>query len=309
MPNLKIAFYNVENLFDRETASRDPALMNKIRDELRDWTPSIRDKKLRRIGRVIRSLNPDLLGISEIENEHVLKRLAWAADRDRYGVVGHPSPDKRGIDVCFLYDQSKLDVIEGGFNAVAIGFNTRDLVWARFEILNTSQTFIAVVSHWPSRGGNDDRARKAVGKKIHELFLFLRKAYGSDIPILVMGDFNDEPNDPSVKNSLRARDRHSAWQDTSGETLFNASASAVSNSIRGTYNFRGDWLTLDHITLSRNLLDQNSSIKFIDNSENIFAPQWVRKSNGRPRRFGRPASRLDEGGFSDHFAVSIELEV
>ena len=104
--------------------------------------------------------------------------------------MGHPSPDKRGIDVCFLYDQSRLDVIEGGFHAVALGYPTRDIVWARFETLKEKKTFIAIACHWPSRG-NPSSKREKVAVAVRKVAAFLQKAYGPEIPVMLMGDLND----------------------------------------------------------------------------------------------------------------------
>lgn len=304
---MNVAFWNVENLFDHERASRDPDLERKIGDELRRWTADVRDKKIRQLKRVVRSLGPHLLGVSEVENEHVLKRLAKASG-SQYGVVGHPSPDKRGIDVCFLYDKNWLDVVEGGFSAIALGYPTRDLVWARFEIVDTDLTFIAIVTHWPSRS-NPTSTRRTVGRAVHELIRFLRKAYGPGTPFLVMGDFNDGPRNRSVYEDLRARSRQHAWADSSGNTLFNATAYADTASIPGTHYYNSEWNTLDHIAVSRELLRSNAALRLQDGSAEIHAPSWVRKQGGKPRRFGRPNKGLDEGGFSDHFAVSVRLEI
>jgi len=319
MASYKLSFWNVENLFDHQRASRDPDLWNKIKDELKNWTAEVRDKKIQRLGEVLRALDSHLIGLSEVENEHVLKMLAKRGGRlpisdssswrkDRYQVVGHPSPDKRGIDVCFLYDQSKLRVLEGGFHAVAIGYPTRDLVWARFETLAESESFIAIVSHWPSRA-NTSSSREKVGEEVRKLIQFLQRAYGSKMPIVVMGDYNDGPKNKSVWVSLRARDRNAAWADSSGKTLFNATAKATTPKIKGTHWYKGKWSTLDHITVNRRMLQPSSPVELIEGSGEIFAPDWVRKSNGQPRRFGRPKINTDTNGYSDHFAVSIDISV
>lgn len=317
MPSLKVAFWNVENLFDHERASRDPNLWFKIKKEIKGWNARIRDKKIVQLGYVLRAIRPALIGLSEVENEHVLKMLAKKGGQlkpkgnkrseDRFQAVGHPSPDKRGIDVCFLYDQTKLDVVEGGFQAVAIGYPTRDLVWAKFKTKDTGDDFIAIVTHWPSRA-NPSSAREKVAREVRKLILFLKKAYGKQMPIIVMGDLNDDSNDKSVKTELRAQDRNSAWNDKTGKTLFNVTEKAVNSSVKGTHNYQGKWATLDHIIVSRRLLEKGSSVRLKEGSEEIFAPDWVRKNNGTPFRYGRPKKAYNADGYSDHFAVSIVLE-
>lgn len=312
-----MSFYNVENLFDHERASRDPNLWYEIKDELRDWTARVRDKKIVQLGYVLRDIEPGLIGLSEVENEHVLKMLAKKGGKlgasgnrrreDRYHAVGHPSPDKRGIDVCFLYDQTLLDVIEGGFRAIFLGYPTRDLVWARFKTKKKGQTFIAIVCHWPSRA-NEPSTRQKVGRETRKLVDFLQKAYGEDEPIIVMGDLNDEESDKSVKTDLRARNRKAAWDDTSGNTLYNATAGATTPETKGTHYYKGKWATLDHIIVSRRLLENESPLRLKEDSAEIHAPKWIRKSNGAPFRYGRPKKAYNAKGYSDHFPVSVFLE-
>ena len=57
---------------------------------------------------------PSLLGVCEVENESVLKRLADRLNipgRD-YAVVPHASDDARGIDTSFIIDRNELEVLE-----------------------------------------------------------------------------------------------------------------------------------------------------------------------------------------------------
>ncbi len=75
-----IAFWNVENLFDvRDSIRRSDKLQRTLRDELEGWTQDLLDAKVRQLAAIIRQINggagPDLLGVCEVENEHVLGLL------------------------------------------------------------------------------------------------------------------------------------------------------------------------------------------------------------------------------------------
>lgn len=55
---------------------------------------------------------PDVLGLCEVENRHVLEQLATAlapAGR-RYGIAHADTGDERGIDVAFLHDTAVFEV-------------------------------------------------------------------------------------------------------------------------------------------------------------------------------------------------------
>jgi hypothetical protein len=51
---LNIAWWNLENLFDHETAQRDPELKSTLKSELKGWTADIRDRKISQLAIIIR---------------------------------------------------------------------------------------------------------------------------------------------------------------------------------------------------------------------------------------------------------------
>lgn len=82
MPKINIAWWNLENLFDHETATRDDALKSKLKSELKGWTATIRNRKISQLANIIELMfngdGPALLGVCEVENEAVTERLADA---------------------------------------------------------------------------------------------------------------------------------------------------------------------------------------------------------------------------------------
>ncbi len=75
-----LAWWNLENLFDVENSpDRSDKLQRAIGRELEGWDTDVLERKLQQLGRVIRQMNdgrgPDLLGVCEVENKHVLECL------------------------------------------------------------------------------------------------------------------------------------------------------------------------------------------------------------------------------------------
>ena len=81
MPDYSVAFWNIENLFDEEhSPRRTEKLQRTIDRKLRGWTEDVLRRKVSQLGSIIRQTNggrgPDLIGVCEVENEHVLGLLA-----------------------------------------------------------------------------------------------------------------------------------------------------------------------------------------------------------------------------------------
>ena len=74
-----VAFYNVENLFDTVD---DPGIDDAefLPDGKNHWTTDKYHTKIANIAKVIKAMNdgngPDILGLAEVENMHVMKDLA-----------------------------------------------------------------------------------------------------------------------------------------------------------------------------------------------------------------------------------------
>ena len=80
---IKIAFWNVENLFDMvddpHTSDNEFAIGGR-----KNVTEEIYDLKLKNMAEVIDALEADILGLCEIENRFVLEELNRAVDRDYF---------------------------------------------------------------------------------------------------------------------------------------------------------------------------------------------------------------------------------
>ena len=114
-----IGFYNLENLFDtyHDEGKND---YEYLPDGANEWTDFKYQKKLANMARVIRAMRDEnkayhaVLGVSEIENRHVLEDLvAEPAIADaNYQIVHYDGPDRRGVDVALFYRPELFTVLE-----------------------------------------------------------------------------------------------------------------------------------------------------------------------------------------------------
>ncbi|MFZ7128172.1 MAG: endonuclease/exonuclease/phosphatase family protein [Desulfobacterales bacterium] len=312
--NLYFAWWNLENLFDIETAPTRPEWLQKqLGSELRGWSEAVLENKLSQLAGIILAMNdgmgPDFLGVCEVESIQVLEKLAAKlvlSGRD-YGIVHADTQDLRGIDVAFFFDRSRMrpdpDAI---FNRVILKRNaTRDLVQATFTTVE-GNSFIVIGNHWPSRKGGEASSEPYRMMAGETLSYWLERIHAKlgEIPVIVMGDFNDEPYNRSLCEyalSCRSIDRVKSRR-ARNPYLYNLMWPLMGGEI-ATHSFDSTWGMLDQILVNRAGLAK-SGICCEQNSVSIFtAPGMIAK--GAPVRFGRPSESKGYNplGFSDHLPI------
>ncbi len=309
--NIKIGFYNVENLFD--------TIDNPLKAD-DDFTPAGKkaynseryNDKLTKLSRAInntRLFEADILGICEVENLKVMTDLVRQEllASNKYKIVHFESPDSRGIDCGLLYKSSTIKILESDSNQFQLPFSKRSQTRNQLYVLalhkKKKQKIHVFINHWPSRHGNLFESSPKRAKAAAELKQFIEdKTVGNNYPIVILGDFNDYPNNESVLTVLGA--------DTSlnhnNKTLFNTSY-AWQKQGKGTYNYKGHWGVLDQIIITKNIankLDVFSQYyaEIIDNSFLIYTNK---KGEKRPNKSYGGSNYY--GGYSDHLPIMITL--
>lgn len=228
MPDIKIAFWNVENLFDT-TASEIAADLEFTPAE--GWTQEVYEAKVKNLAEIVKQMHggqgPDLLGLCEIENRKVVQDLIDATGRADYRVAHVESPDIRGIDTTLVYsDQVFKDPAASDIRGHLIHhrYPTRDIFQVRLEAKQNDAELNVLVNHWPSRRQGQyesEPLRISVAEHCGRLadrivkvsrgeFLALPDTNISlaalnqrwNRNVLVMGDLNDEPFARSVLDYL-----------------------------------------------------------------------------------------------------------
>jgi hypothetical protein len=232
MADIKIAFWNLENLFDTQLS---PLAADFDFTPEHGWDQAALDAKLANLAHIIGQMHggtgPDLLGICEVENAAVAQALIdalhAATGRADYRLAHVDSPDIRGIDVSLIYSNQvfrKPKASEMKGHMVHLRYPTRDIFAVRLRLLGSEAELLALVNHWPSRKQGkyaSEPYRMTVAAHCGRLvddalllprdeFLALPNAASSlallnerwNRNVLVMGDFNDEPYDRSLLDYL-----------------------------------------------------------------------------------------------------------
>jgi hypothetical protein len=301
-----VGFYNIENLFD--TLDNPHTNDNEfLPGSEKDWNTEKYTNKLDSLAKIIALIGdkngPEILGLCEMENKAVLEDLVTRpiiADL-KYEIAHLESNDYRGIDVALFYKpEFTLDTLR----AISVSldsqprFRTRDILHVQLSHKKLGLTHF-FINHWPSRIGGSDKTeykRMAASNALkNELQLILES--DPEAQVIIMGDFNDEPVNNSLKNIE--------------ETGFVNVLAGLDSAGRGTYCYRGDWNMLDQILLSPSLLDRKG-VTYVDDSANILELDWMKQKGEDNRYAGYPlrtwGGRLYLGGFSDHFPVYIFLK-
>ncbi len=305
-----VAFYNVENLFDLKK-SKHTHDSDFLPNATRRWTRKRYQNKLHKIGFAISQIglketgkHPAIVGLAEIENATVLDDLIVSTHlKDcNYDYVHYDSLDERGIDVALLYDTTAFEVTHSETFTVrfteADGSTdyTRDILLVS-GILD-GETVHFIVNHWSSRreGQKESEVKRLLSSEKVGTIINTLKAENEDAKIMVMGDFNDTPQNTSLKQLV---DDHN---------LFNP-FETLRSFTRGTVKHRRQWFLFDQILIST-IFFKSSKDKFEFSKANIFDQDFLREFRGHYKGapFRTYVGKKYKGGYSDHFPVYAILK-
>lgn len=314
-PVASVMFYNVENLFD----THDDPLTNDeefLPTGARRWTTYRLNAKLNNIAKVIVNTGnwepPAVVGLCEIENRYVLERLVSqpALKNWNYRIIHKNSPDERGIDVAVifredifypLYYQYFLPVPEGAEIP-----KTREILYVH-GILAGIDTVHLFFNHWPSRysGLMETRGmRQQAAARLYNEVVKLQSKFSNPL-IVIMGDFNDQPDDDSMVKYLRA----SLYPGNNPSQLYNLSYSWQKKG-KGTLKHQALWNVLDQIIVNETMLNaENKLFSRPEDAEIVEASFLFMKDD---RYNGMKLFRTYEGfryqgGYADHLPVKLMI--
>ena len=314
-----IAFYNLENLFDTVD---DPTTFDddKTPEGKDHWTQEFYENKIQNMAKVISDIGqetakntPVIIGVAEIENRKVLEDLintSFLSLKD-YGIIHFDSPDRRGIDVGLLY-QKKLFIPKNStsYPLKIYDKQTNERVYTRDQLVVSGyldgDLIHIIVNHWPSRRGGEQKssykreAAARLNKKIMDS-LFAENPYAK---IISMGDFNDNPDNNSVKEVLNVQ--HTK-QNLQTKMLYTPMAKMMKKGM-GSLAWGDQWFLFDQMILSSSLLTTDYST-YAYYQSGIFSPDYLRTPSGKYE--GYPFRSFNRGqytfGYSDHFPVYLYL--
>lgn len=315
--DFRIMFYNVENLFDiyNDSIKNDDEFTE---EGAKFWSNRKYYDKLNKIAKVVISVGgwtpPDIVGVCEVENRYVLEGITKfsALKRIGYKIIHAESPDRRGIDVGFLYRPETFEPID--FNPIPVNFTdnsqrkTRDILHVSGKTKN-NDTLNIFINHWPSRWGGQLESEE---KRVFVASV-LRKAVDSIFVndktpgIIIMGDLNDYPENKSLVETLKARREFS---NPATKELYNLSWFLQDEKKLGTHKYSGEWGVLDQIIVSGDLLNPKSKITTSKENARVFNADFLLEKDEtsvgyRPNR--TYIGYRYHGGFSDHLPIFLDL--
>ena len=206
------------------------------------------------------------------------------------------SNDTRGIDVALLYSPFSFRLIKADTIRVIPMKEmrpTRDILHVEGEI-ESGDTLHVFLLHAPSRMGGEVYSRPFrmhVMERLCSAIDSLRSAY-TDPKLLVMGDFNDYADSPSLQLAYEYG-------------LINISAGVHGrNGAKGTYRYHGEWGSLDQILLSGNLRSWVTDCRI--NDAPFLLEEDTKYGGVKPRR-NYNGMRFNNG-FSDHLPLVLRLQ-
>lgn len=314
-----IVFYNVENLFDPEN---DPEKNDDVFTPtgLYRWSYKRYSKKINHTAKVFLAIGkyspPDIIGLAEIENANVLKRLCYSSPLKKYNYkfIHYESADFRGIDVALLYNSDRVEIINSIPINITFPFSpesqNRDILYAVACLKKGKDTVHLFVNHWTSRyGGYAQTVEKrnyyaqVLRHKVDSLFaLYLNPN------IVIMGDFNDYPDNESLASILKAMPTN---QTVESQKLINLMTSFSSFSNVGTHKYEDFWGTLDQLIVSSALLSNSNPLQISKKKAHIFREDFLVESDTKYGGVKPLRTYLGPryiGGYSDHLPIYILLK-
>jgi hypothetical protein len=331
-----IGFYNLENLFDtyHDEGHND---YEYLPDGGNAWTEAKYAKKLQNMAKVIAEMKKDngawhaVLGVSEVENRHVLDDLVnepAIADAN-YQIVHYDSPDRRGVDCALFYrpeifkyiasepipftfdDNTRIDWSQWT-QEEKDAFRTRDILMVRGTI--DGEMFAFFVCHLPSRLGGKGADLRPRGAEIaYNRAMELQKEFPG-IKIVVMGDMNDNPTDISMTEYLHA-DKDNIEDVKDDAEFFDPFLRMIKDGYSSLY-YRGEGNIFDIVMVNKALAhapEGTFQIQPIVKKKyygRVFSKPFMTNQSGQYK--GTPFRTFSGGafvgGFSDHYPTYIVIK-
>ncbi len=321
-----VSSFNLENFFDDKENSVLTGKETKVSEKMFK-------KRLKKTSLAIRQMisMPDVLGIIEIENFEVLKKLANQLNGDavadkqenpEYKAFLEESNDVRGIDVGFLVKTSKVNVVKTEQLAGNIKLKHKDAaaketlferppMLMQVEIPDAKAgknfAFTVIVNHFKSdcgindvKSGNRVQNKRRMQAEFLAKFIQDRQKENREEKIIAMGDFNafqfnDGYNDLiGILKGKPERNIISPSQNVYETGLINL-VDYISVDSRYSYVFAGSAQTLDHVLINRPMNDHATKFGFV--RSNADFPKILANDENRPERV------------SDHDAAILYLSL
>ena len=275
-----------------------------------NWNQKNFRKKLLNISEVICDINADIIGLQEVENEKVLKRLKQSLRRVgciyKYSAITH----KKGSSIqVALLSKYPIQTVKEIIVSRVLGY--RNILEVKY-IFNNRPLYI-YVNHWKSKSSAESKrifSAKILKKRLEKLPI------GSEY--ILLGDFNSDYDE--------YRHIEKKHNDTNGRTAINHILQTIYKSgtfvrpykfnrfehynlwlelynyKRWSHNFYGNKQGLDAILLPSTLFD-GKGIDYVNGSFKVFKKSYLFHKKGYILRWEYKNNSHKGRGYSDHLPV------
>lgn len=314
--SVTVAFWNLENFFD-PFVDTTRAYNEFTENGGQHWTKTRFYNKRNNIYKAILSFSGSqpigIMGVCEVENEFVLNAVfaQTPLKRFNYRWVHYEGPDRRGIDPAIIYSKDKFQLIYSEaipfYNPNDTAMVSREILYAKFFDYR-SDTLHCFVNHWPSKYRGELETVEArncaagiVRRKVDSIVAVIPEA-----KIIIMGDFNDTPESPCIREVLGAK-HHS--EITENDLLVNLFARGEDLGFKGTLKHQDSWSIFDQIIVTKSLINSDSLHCTSSDARIIHDPMLLTED---ATYHGVKLNRTYLGprylgGFSDHLPVVLLL--
>jgi len=308
--SFSVMHYNVENLFD---TIDDPHKNDNefLPTSKKNWNSARYNQKIKNLAKVIAHTqdksSPDIVALVEIENSAVLNDLTHDSQIEsmNYQVVHHEGPDERSIDCALLYNPKNFKLLLTRAFPVKMesnsNFKTRDILYVKGWVLK-KDTLHVFVNHWPSRLGGVEKSepKRVAAAQILRSKVDSILALNPSSKILIVGDFNDETSNKSIKDILKA----GISLPIKDDSLYNMAGMDDLDTL-GSYYYYGDkqWNMIDQMIISKGLT-QGKGMVLSSQRMLIIRHEWMLKeSKNKVKSPFKTYEKEYTGGYSDHLPI------
>lgn len=301
-------FYNVENFFDCHYDSTISYNEFTPHGKLH-WTYNKYLQKRNSIFKVIQAIggwkNVSIVGLAEIENEFVISDLidGTPLSRLKFQYVHFESKDQRGLDVGLIYNPDHFEVVAS--RSIPIrdpdnpDFTSRDILY--IVGLLGGDTVNVFVNHWTSRYRGlleSEHLRMLCSNRLKSLCDSICSS-NSCPSIIIMGDFNDDPENSSLINIVNSEKCN----------LKNLTMVSDNGNANGSLKFQNRWFNFDQFLVSESLFNANGKLQ-CDTIGHIFDANFLLESDHKYLGYRIYRSNIGykyHGGISDHLPIYLDI--
>jgi len=318
--NIKIATYNVENLFDMNDDGNE--YEEYIPHTSWGWDEAMYRTKLSHTAQVIAGIGADIIGLQEIESESALKDLKAEVKREGLYYPYHAFSRSKNttVSVALL---SRYPIQSVTNHPVSASRQFRDIMEVKLDI--GGKPLRLFVNHWKSKSGPESmriQSAKVLSKRLQSL--------DPNEPYVLLGDFNSDYEE--YRTFVRSR-KHNDTEGITGINHILRTIDPQENPVRYTdlkncngclYNlwyelpaerrwshqYKNSYEGLDNIIISPALAD-GKGIEYVEKSFNRFDPPYLfRKGKIFRWQQNRAFPKHHTGeGYSDHLPVYAVFKV